>query len=88
LADCGDDNSRIVCEIFSDEVLKGNRSNTHLNKTGYNNVIARFKERYGSFYTRMQFKNRWDKLKQDYDIWKKIKRKETCLGWDELGRIL
>jgi hypothetical protein len=31
----------------------------------------------------MQFNNRWDKLKQDYGIWKKLKRKETGLGWDE-----
>jgi hypothetical protein len=86
LADWSDDNSRIVCEIFADEVLKGNRSSTHLNKTGYKNVIARFKERTGIVYTRMQFKNRWDKLKQDYGIWKKLKRKETGLGWDESGK--
>jgi hypothetical protein len=80
LADWGDDNNRIVCEIFADEVLKGNRSSTQLNKTGYNNVVARFKQRTGIVYTGMQFKNRWDKLKQDYDIWKKLKRKETSLG--------
>jgi hypothetical protein len=73
LADWGDGNSRIVCEIFADEVLKGNRLGTHLNKTGYNNVIERFKEKIGIVYTRMQFKNRWDKLKQDYGIWKKLK---------------
>jgi hypothetical protein len=35
LADWGDDNTRIVCEIFADEVLKGHRSGTHLNKTRY-----------------------------------------------------
>nr|TKW25882.1 hypothetical protein SEVIR_3G148700v2 [Setaria viridis] len=32
-----DENTRIVCEIFADEVQKGNRSSTHLNKTGYKN---------------------------------------------------
>jgi hypothetical protein len=86
LADWGDDDTRIVCEIFAGEVLKGHRSSTHLNKTGYNNVIARFKERTGIAYTRRQFKNKWDKLKQDYGIWKKLKRNETGLGWDESGK--
>jgi hypothetical protein len=47
LADWCDENTRIVCEIFADEVLKGNRSSTHLSKTGYKNVIERFKDRTG-----------------------------------------
>jgi hypothetical protein len=38
-----------------------------LNKTRYKNVIARFKERTGIVYTRIEFKNRCNKLKQDYD---------------------
>jgi hypothetical protein len=63
LDDWGDDNTRIVCEIFANEVLNGHRANTHLNKTEYNNMIARFKERTGIAYTRRQFKNKWDKLK-------------------------
>ncbi|XP_034604868.1 uncharacterized protein [Setaria viridis] len=81
-----DENNRIVCEIFADEVLKGNRSSTHLSKTGYKNVIARFKERTGIEYTRKQFKNKWDKSKQDYGIWKQLKNKETGIGWDETGK--
>nr|TKW27862.1 hypothetical protein SEVIR_3G285800v2 [Setaria viridis] len=40
-----DENTRIVCEIFADKVQKGNRSRTHLNKTGYKNVIQMFHER-------------------------------------------
>ncbi|XP_034580950.1 uncharacterized protein [Setaria viridis] len=86
LADWCDENNRIVCEIFADEVLKGNRSSTHLSKTGYKNVIARFKERTGIEYTRKQFKNKWDKSKQDYGIWKQLKNKETGIGWDETGK--
>jgi hypothetical protein len=65
-----DENLSIVCEIFADEVDKGNQAHTHLSKTGYKNVIQRFKDRTGLLYTRRQFKNKWDKLKQDYGIWK------------------
>jgi hypothetical protein len=72
-----------VCEIFADEVEKGNRANTHLNKAGYKNMIRRFKERTGIDYDRKQFKNKWDKLKVDYSIWKKRTNNETGIGWDE-----
>jgi hypothetical protein len=46
-------------------------------------VIERFKDRTGIDYTRKQFKNKWDKCKQDYDIWKRLTTKETRIGWDE-----
>ncbi len=77
-----DDNTKIVCEIFAEQVQIGNRSNTHLNKAGYKNVIQKFKERTGIEYTRKQFKNKWDRLKIDYGIWKQLTTKETGLGWD------
>ena len=47
-----DENTKIVCEIFAEEVEIGNRSNTHLNKAGYKNIIQKFKERTGIVYTR------------------------------------
>jgi hypothetical protein len=47
IADWCDENTRIAYEIFADEVLKGNRSSTHLSKTDYKNVIERFKDRTG-----------------------------------------
>ncbi|CAL5050850.1 unnamed protein product [Urochloa decumbens] len=82
-ADWCDDNTRVACEIMADEVVKGNRANTHLSKIGYKNLIERFKQRTGLEYTRLQFKNKWDKLKSDYSIWKQLKNCETGIGWDE-----
>lgn len=82
VADWSDDNVRIVCELFAEETRIGNRSNTHLNSAGYKNVIRRFKDRTGIAYTRKQFKNKWEKLKIDYGIWKKL-NKQTGIGWDE-----
>ncbi|XP_062200520.1 L10-interacting MYB domain-containing protein-like [Phragmites australis] len=81
-AEWPDERNRIVCEIFADEVRNGNCSSTHLNKVGYDNVIAKFEERTGIRYTKLQFKNKWDKLKREYSAWKLL-LKQTGLGWDE-----
>lgn len=80
-----ENNNRIVCELFADECNNGNRTSTHLNKAGFKNVMKRFKERTGISYTRLQFKNKWDRLKGDYGIWKQLLR-QTGLGWDESGK--
>ena len=71
-----------MCDLFADEVQKGNRDTIHLNMTGYLNMIRRFKDRTGLLYTRKQLKNKWDMLKTDYSIWKQL-TKETGLGWSE-----
>ncbi|XP_062179405.1 L10-interacting MYB domain-containing protein-like [Phragmites australis] len=70
----------IVCEIFAKQVRIGNRSSTHFNKVGYDNMIAKFKERTDLSYMKLQFKNRWDKLKREYATWKLL-LKQTSLGW-------
>ena len=77
-----DENTRILCEIFAEEVENGNRSNTHLNKAGYKNVIQKFNQRTGRLYERKQFKNKWEKLKGDYTVWKELNN-QTGIGWDE-----
>ena len=71
-----------MCDLFADEVQKGNRDTIHLSMTGYLNMIRRFKDRTGLLYTRKQLKNKWDRLKTDYSIWKQL-TKETGLGWSE-----
>ena len=40
MADWTDENVRIVCELFAEQVEIGNRSSTHLNKAGFTNVIV------------------------------------------------
>lgn len=44
IADWTDENVRIVCEPFAEQVEIGNRSSTHLNKAGFTNVIQKFKQ--------------------------------------------
>jgi hypothetical protein len=71
-----------MLELFAEQVKCGNRSNTHLNNVGFKNVIEKFKEKTGIQYTRMQFKNKWSKLKAEYNCWKTL-LKEIGLGWDQ-----
>lgn len=80
-ADWCDENVKILCEIFAEQVRAKNRSGSHLNKLGYANVIAKFKERTEKTYTKLQFKNKWDKMKKDYNYWKQLGRETGC-GWD------
>jgi hypothetical protein len=40
--------------------------NTHLNRTGYMNVMEKFTERTGLGYRKIQFKNKWDKMRSKY----------------------
>ena len=67
----GDGKLKIVCEIFADQVRAKNRSGSHLNKLGYANVIAQFKEKTGKTYTKLQFKNKWEEITPIGNSWAK-----------------
>ena len=87
-AEWSDANTRIVTELFAEQVRRGNRPNTHLNSVGYAEVSKRFQEMTDLVYYKTQLKNKWDKLKNEYGIWKKLMRKETGDGWNiEKGTI-
>ena len=71
------------CEVCVDEVLRGNRPNTHFTKQGWKNIEAAFENKTGRSYKYRKFKNKWDTLKKDWIVWKKLKKgTETGLGWD------
>ncbi|CAM0955438.1 unnamed protein product [Alopecurus aequalis] len=81
-AEWTDDNTRIVTELFAEQVKMGNMPNTHLTPNAYEEVANQFKIRTRLEYKRDQFKNKWDKLKIDYNIFKKLRLRETGAGWD------
>ncbi|CAL4911180.1 unnamed protein product [Urochloa decumbens] len=81
-AEWNDERTRIVCELFVEEVQAGNRPNTHLNNIGYRNVAGKFQQRTQLLYTKLQLKNKWDKFKSDYIIWKKLLVVGAGLPWD------
>ncbi|XP_020575945.1 L10-interacting MYB domain-containing protein-like [Phalaenopsis equestris] len=36
----------------------------------------------------MKLKNKWDQLKNDWKLWKELKRGSTGLGWDPVKRTI
>ncbi|KAF0901431.1 hypothetical protein E2562_000312, partial [Oryza meyeriana var. granulata] len=81
-AEWNDDNTRIICELYAEQVRLGNRPSTHLNSTGYSQVLLKFQQRTQLLYTKRQLKNKWDKLRNEYAIWKKLLIKGSGLGWN------
>jgi hypothetical protein len=79
--DWNDENTKVLCELFAEQMKAYNRSDTQLNRTGYTNVIEKFKDRTGLSYSKMQFKNKWDNMRAEYANWKRI-AKATRIGWD------
>jgi hypothetical protein len=84
-ADWNEENTRLLCELFAEQVRAHNRSGTHLNRTGYKNVMEKFKEKTELDYSKLQFKNKWDKMRKEYGNWKRLSR-ETGLGWDPVKK--
>ncbi|XP_020598214.1 L10-interacting MYB domain-containing protein-like [Phalaenopsis equestris] len=82
------DATNIFCDLCLREVELGNRPKTYFNKEGWQNVMIKFKELTGRDYDRMKFKNKWDQLKKDWKIWKKLKIGTTGLGWNPVKRTI
>ena len=81
-ADWSGDNTTILTELFVQQVCAGNRPDKHLTPNAYEEVAKDFIIRTGLEYTKLQLKNKWDKLKTDYSNFRKLKLKETGGGWD------
>uniref|UniRef100_M8B493 Myb/SANT-like domain-containing protein n=1 Tax=Aegilops tauschii TaxID=37682 RepID=M8B493_AEGTA len=75
-------NTRIITELFAEQVKAGIRLNTHLTANAYEEVGRKFKIRTGLEHTYNQLKNKWEKLRSDYSVFKKLYLKETGAGWD------
>ncbi|GMI75007.1 hypothetical protein like AT5G05800 [Hibiscus trionum] len=72
----------ILCDLCIKEILNGNRPGTHFKKEGWVNIVKNFENETRKPYTQRQLKNRWDLLKKEWRLWKKLKEKDTGLGWN------
>ena len=72
----------MVCNLFAEQVRKGNRPNTHLNNVGFTEVSNRFFQSIGIMLSKTQLKNKWDKLRREFTAWRKLMRKKTGVGFN------
>ncbi|KAL1062754.1 hypothetical protein V6Z11_D13G101200 [Gossypium hirsutum] len=80
--------TKIFCDICIKEILKGNRPGTHFTKDGWLKIMTNFEKETGKAYSQRQFKNRWDALKKERKAWKKLKGRDTALGWNPIKRTI
>ena len=60
------------CDICIKAIEQGMRPNTHFNKAGWKYVMNYFMDQTGHALTNAQLKNKWDKIKKDWRIWKRL----------------
>ncbi|PPD94259.1 hypothetical protein GOBAR_DD08735 [Gossypium barbadense] len=50
--------------------------------------MTNFEKETGKVFSHRQLKNRWDALKKEWKAWKKLKDKDTGLGWNPIKRTV
>lgn len=63
---------QIFVDICLQETLKGNKPGTHFTKEGWKNIMESFYWKTGLNYDRLQLKNHWDSMKDQWKIWCKL----------------
>lgn len=80
--------TEMYIRICVQEVMQGNKPNTHLNKKGWINLQEKFKSLAKRDLDSKQLKNKWDNLKKDWQLWKKLIGKENDLGWNPIKNTI
>ena len=62
----------MFCDIYIKAIERGMRPNTHFDKTGWKFVIQLFKKQTWLSLIKAQLKNKWDGIKKDLRVWKKL----------------
>lgn len=83
-----DNNTRVMLEVFAEQIKKGNRPAGVYSSGAWKEIGNNFQDRTGLAYTREQLKNRFDVCKLIYQRWKKAVGHETGLGWNHARRTV
>ncbi|KAL1193476.1 hypothetical protein V5N11_000374 [Cardamine amara subsp. amara] len=79
--------SRGLLELCNDQNKKGHWKGTCLDEIGRQSVRAEFLKLFGLDLPWKIFKHRMDHLKKQYDVYKRITRTATGLGFNEFGEV-
>ncbi|XP_010412500.1 PREDICTED: uncharacterized protein LOC104698807 [Camelina sativa] len=76
-----------LLQLCNDQNDKGHWKGTCLDEIGRQSVRAEFLKRFGLDLPWKTFKNRMDHIKKQYDVYKRITRTATGLGFNEFGEL-
>ena len=78
------ENILIFCDLCIELVdkSKGNNGGTLSQRIHWKDIVSEFQKRTNLAWSRKQLKHKYDGLKVRWALWKKLKGKETDLGWD------
>ena len=71
-----------MLNVCIEEVNARNKPHNHFTKLGQTNIAKKFNKATNLRYEYKQFRNRWDSLKKEWQLWAKLIGKDTGLGWD------
>ncbi|KAF9612151.1 hypothetical protein IFM89_038339 [Coptis chinensis] len=63
---------KLFIDICLQQVRKGNRPKTHLNRQGWKELCKEFSRKTGVTYDKRQLKNHWDNTKDAWKAWHKL----------------
>ncbi|XP_052177581.1 L10-interacting MYB domain-containing protein-like [Diospyros lotus] len=75
-------------ELVEQEIQKGNRPGSFINKDGWKNLVKIFNEITRKCYDNKQLKNHWDSMKKEWTLFKQMMRGKSGLGWDESKKTI
>lgn len=78
----------IFVQIIVEQVKKGNRPTTTFSKKAWNEIIEDFYKKTCNRYAKMQFINKFNKLRMTYREFKQLHDIPTGFGWDPITRPL
>ena len=65
-----------------DEIRNSGKPGISFRAKRWEFVLDYFNTWANKLYTQKQLKNRMDNLRNEWTLWKQLKGKETCLGWN------
>lgn len=80
----------IFCDLCSEHVekSKGKKGGTICQRFPWKEITTIFQKKINLSWTREQLKNKYDWMKARWGLWKKLKGRETGLGWDHEKRTI